>query len=174
MYHTYIMYPHPTAGSSNLERPIAIRPTSETAMYPYYAQWIRSHRDLPLRLNQWTNVVRWEFKCVHVWCSCDNWADDVHHHHHIISYLLSSYHCRIVSLSDARYVAHTPPTGTQRPSFGAVSFCGKRATPPLPPRLRPTTRYTPSSTCTGGSTRNCWRCLWSRCGWHALRGMWWT
>lgn len=31
-------------------------------MYPYFAQWIRSHRDLPLRLNQWTNVVRWEFK----------------------------------------------------------------------------------------------------------------
>ena len=29
---------------------------------PYYMQWIRSHRDLPLRLNQWTNVVRWEFK----------------------------------------------------------------------------------------------------------------
>ena len=31
-------------------------------MYPYFADWIRSHRDLPLRLNQWTNVVRWEFK----------------------------------------------------------------------------------------------------------------
>jgi prolyl-tRNA synthetase len=31
-------------------------------MYPAYAKWIRSHRDLPLRLNQWTNVVRWEFK----------------------------------------------------------------------------------------------------------------
>ena len=29
-------------------------------MYPYYAKWIRSHRDLPLRLNQWCNVVRWE------------------------------------------------------------------------------------------------------------------
>ncbi|KAL4441883.1 hypothetical protein ABPG77_003799 [Micractinium sp. CCAP 211/92] len=50
------------SGSSDLERPIAIRPTSETVMYPYYAQWVRSHRDLPLRLNQWTNVVRWEFK----------------------------------------------------------------------------------------------------------------
>lgn len=49
-------------GNSILDRPIAIRPTSETVMYPYYAQWIRSHRDLPLRLNQWTNVVRWEFK----------------------------------------------------------------------------------------------------------------
>lgn len=50
------------SGKSELERPIAIRPTSETVMYPYYSQWIRSHRDLPLRLNQWTNVVRWEFK----------------------------------------------------------------------------------------------------------------
>ena len=31
-------------------------------MYPAYAKWIQSHRDLPLRLNQWCNVVRWEFK----------------------------------------------------------------------------------------------------------------
>ncbi|KAJ3119229.1 hypothetical protein HK098_005674 [Nowakowskiella sp. JEL0407] len=50
------------AGSSDLEEPIAVRPTSETVMYPAYAKWIRSHRDLPLRLNQWNNVVRWEFK----------------------------------------------------------------------------------------------------------------
>jgi len=50
------------AGSSELEEPVAIRPTSETVMYPYYAKWIQSHRDLPLRLNQWNSVVRWEFK----------------------------------------------------------------------------------------------------------------
>ncbi|KAJ5227301.1 proline--tRNA ligase [Penicillium citrinum] len=50
------------AGSSPLEKKIAIRPTSETVMYPYYAKWIRSHRNLPLRLNQWNSVVRWEFK----------------------------------------------------------------------------------------------------------------
>lgn len=50
------------AGSSDLEEPIAIRPTSETVMYPYYSKWIRSHRDLPLKLNQWNSVVRWEFK----------------------------------------------------------------------------------------------------------------
>lgn len=50
------------AGNSDLEEPIAIRPTSETVMYPYYAKWIRSHRDLPLKLNQWNSVVRWEFK----------------------------------------------------------------------------------------------------------------
>ena len=90
-------------GNTEMEKPIAIRPTSETVMYPYFSQvwagrgcgggregailpcgtlcihiprihtfhtshtstlpqWIRSHRDLPLRLNQWTNVVRWEFK----------------------------------------------------------------------------------------------------------------
>ncbi|KAJ9093920.1 hypothetical protein QFC19_008153 [Naganishia cerealis] len=50
------------AGSKDLDEPIAIRPTSETVMYPYYAKWIRSHRDLPLKLNQWNSVVRWEFK----------------------------------------------------------------------------------------------------------------
>jgi prolyl-tRNA synthetase len=50
------------SGTSDLEIPIAIRPTSETIMYPAFAKWIRSHRDLPLKLNQWCNVVRWEFK----------------------------------------------------------------------------------------------------------------
>lgn len=49
------------AGDTELEEEIAVRPTSETIMYPAYAKWIRSHRDLPLRLNQWCSVVRWEF-----------------------------------------------------------------------------------------------------------------
>ena len=40
----------------------AIRPTSETVMYDSYSKWIRSWRDLPLRLNQWCNVLRWEVK----------------------------------------------------------------------------------------------------------------
>ncbi|KAF6001139.1 hypothetical protein F1559_003497 [Cyanidiococcus yangmingshanensis] len=50
------------SGSSELDEPIAIRPTSETIIYPAMSKWIRSHRDLPLKLNQWSNVVRWEFK----------------------------------------------------------------------------------------------------------------
>ncbi|VEL29989.1 unnamed protein product [Protopolystoma xenopodis] len=50
------------SGSSELSEPVAIRPTSETIMYPSFAKWIQSHRDLPLKLNQWSNVVRWEFK----------------------------------------------------------------------------------------------------------------
>ncbi|CAL2038117.1 unnamed protein product [Caenorhabditis brenneri] len=50
------------AGSSDLPEPIAIRPTSETVMYPSYKKWVQSHRDLPIKLNQWCNVVRWEFK----------------------------------------------------------------------------------------------------------------
>lgn len=50
------------SGNSDLAEPIAIRPTSETVMYPSYAKWIQSHRDLPLQLNQWCNIVRWEFK----------------------------------------------------------------------------------------------------------------
>jgi len=43
------------AGQNDLEEHIAIRPTSETVMYPYYQKWIRSHRDLPLKLNQWNS-----------------------------------------------------------------------------------------------------------------------
>ncbi|RLN73457.1 hypothetical protein BBJ28_00007742 [Nothophytophthora sp. Chile5] len=50
------------SGSSDMKDPIAIRPTSETIMYPAFKNWIRSHRDLPMKLNQWNNVVRWEFK----------------------------------------------------------------------------------------------------------------
>lgn len=45
------------AGEKDLEVPVAVRPTSEAVMYPYYAKWIRSHRDLPLRLQQWNSVV---------------------------------------------------------------------------------------------------------------------
>jgi len=50
------------SGTTDLAEPIAIRPTSETVMYPAYSRWIQSHRDLPMKLNQWNNVVRWEFK----------------------------------------------------------------------------------------------------------------
>lgn len=49
-------------GSSQLKERLAIRPTSETIMYDAYSKWIRSYNDLPLRLNQWCNIVRWEFK----------------------------------------------------------------------------------------------------------------
>ncbi len=50
------------AGKSKLDERLAVRPTSETIMYEAYSKWIRSHKDLPLRLNQWNNVIRWEFK----------------------------------------------------------------------------------------------------------------
>ncbi|MBI2659779.1 proline--tRNA ligase [Candidatus Woesearchaeota archaeon] len=50
------------AGNTELSEKLAIRPTSETVMYESYAKWIRSWRDLPLLLNQWNSVVRWEFK----------------------------------------------------------------------------------------------------------------
>jgi len=49
-------------GDSQLEEKLAIRPTSETVMYATYAKWIRSWRDLPMKLNQWCSVVRWETK----------------------------------------------------------------------------------------------------------------
>lgn len=49
-------------GNTELEEPLAIRPTSETIIYHMYKNWIQSHRDLPILLNQWCSVVRWETK----------------------------------------------------------------------------------------------------------------
>ncbi|MEM3703365.1 MAG: proline--tRNA ligase [Candidatus Bathyarchaeia archaeon] len=49
-------------GDTPLEERLAIRPTSETIIYATYAKWIRSWRDLPIKLNQWCSVVRWETK----------------------------------------------------------------------------------------------------------------
>lgn len=49
-------------GNKELGERLAVRPTSEAIMYDSYSKWIRSWRDLPIRYNQWNNVVRWEFK----------------------------------------------------------------------------------------------------------------
>ncbi|HUW14550.1 MAG TPA: proline--tRNA ligase [Anaerolineae bacterium] len=49
-------------GGKKLEEPLVVRPTSETIIGHSYAQWIRSYRDLPLLINQWCNVVRWEMR----------------------------------------------------------------------------------------------------------------
>jgi len=50
------------AGGKELEESLVVRPTSETMAHYMFAKWIRSWRDLPLKLNQWANVVRWEMR----------------------------------------------------------------------------------------------------------------
>lgn len=50
------------AGGKELEEPYVIRPTSETIVYYMFAKWIKSYRDLPMKINQWANVVRWEMR----------------------------------------------------------------------------------------------------------------
>ena len=49
-------------GGKELEEPLVVRPTSETIIYSMYAKWIQSYRDLPVLINQWANVVRWELR----------------------------------------------------------------------------------------------------------------
>jgi len=49
-------------GGKKLEEPLIIRPTSETIIYHMFAKWVQSYRDLPLLINQWANVVRWEMR----------------------------------------------------------------------------------------------------------------
>jgi prolyl-tRNA synthetase len=50
------------AGGKELEEPLVVRPTSETVIGEYMGKWVQSYRDLPLLLNQWANVVRWELR----------------------------------------------------------------------------------------------------------------
>ena len=50
------------AGGKELDEPLVIRPTSETIIYDSFAKWIQSYRDLPLLINQWCNIVRWEMR----------------------------------------------------------------------------------------------------------------
>jgi prolyl-tRNA synthetase len=50
------------AGGKKLEEPLVIRPTSETIINSMFAKWIQSYRDLPMLLNQWANVMRWEMR----------------------------------------------------------------------------------------------------------------
>jgi prolyl-tRNA synthetase len=50
------------AGGKQLEEPLIIRPTSETIIYAMFSKWVQSYRDLPLLINQWANVVRWEMR----------------------------------------------------------------------------------------------------------------
>ncbi len=50
------------AGGKELEEPLVVRPTSETVIYHMYAKWVQSYRDLPVLLNQWGNVMRWELR----------------------------------------------------------------------------------------------------------------
>ncbi len=50
------------AGGKELEEPLVVRPTSETIINHMFAKWIKSYRDLPMLINQWANVVRWEMR----------------------------------------------------------------------------------------------------------------
>ncbi len=49
-------------GGKELEEPVVVRPTSETIINDYFSKWVQSYRDLPLLINQWANVVRWELR----------------------------------------------------------------------------------------------------------------
>jgi prolyl-tRNA synthetase len=58
--HEFAVVTH--GGGKKLEEPLIVRPTSETIIYSMFAKWVQSHRDLPLLINQWCNVVRWEMR----------------------------------------------------------------------------------------------------------------
>lgn len=108
------------SGSSDLAEPIAIRPTSETVMYPAYAKWIQSHRDLPMRLNQWNNVV----VSIHLSvCSYHETQSDS------INYLTCD-----------RFICSVGSSNTLHHFCVRVNFCGKKVILLLLPSRKPRKR----------------------------------
>lgn len=66
------------AGGKELEEPLVVRPTSETIIHYMFAQWIKSWRDLPLKINQWCSVVRWEMRTRPFLRTTEFWWQEVH------------------------------------------------------------------------------------------------
>jgi prolyl-tRNA synthetase len=58
--HEFAVVTH--GGGKKLEENLILRPTSETIIYSMFAKWVQSHRDLPIKMNQWANVIRWEMR----------------------------------------------------------------------------------------------------------------
>ena len=124
------------SGSSDLAEPIAIRPTSETVMYPAYAKWIQSHRDLPMRLNQWNNVV----VSIHLSvCSYHETQSDS------MNYLTFD-----------RFICSVGSSNTLHHFCVHANFCGKKVILPLPPSRKPRKRSCIFQICTARFTPTCW------------------
>lgn len=69
------------AGDKELEEPLVVRPTSETIIHHAFSRWIRSWRDLPMKINQWANVVRWEMRTRPFLRSSEFWWQEGHTAH---------------------------------------------------------------------------------------------
>lgn len=114
------------SGDTELAEPIAVRPTSETVMYPAYAKWIQSYRDLPLKLNQWNNVV--------VRCK-----------------LIFNIKFPFLNLN---LVCRGGSSSTRSRSSAPESSCGKRGTPPTLIKPMLSRRCTTSWNCMLRSTKD--------------------
>lgn len=69
------------AGGKELEEPLVVRPTSETIIHYMFAQWLRSWRDLPIKINQWASVVRWEMRARPFLRTSEFWWQEGHTAH---------------------------------------------------------------------------------------------
>lgn len=73
------------AGGHELEEPLVVRPTSETIIHYMFARWIRSWRDLPLKINQWASVVRWEMRTRPFLRTTEFWWQEGHTAHETLA-----------------------------------------------------------------------------------------
>ena len=88
------------AGGKELEEPLVVRPTSETIIHYMFAQWLRSWRDLPLKINQWCSVMRWEMRTRPFLRTSEFWWQEGHTAHETYQEALEEAHTMLAEYVD--------------------------------------------------------------------------
>lgn len=146
---------------AKLEEPLIVRPTSETIIWHMFGKWITSYRDLPLKVNQWANVLRWELRTRPFLRSAEFlWQEG--HTAHSTAEEADTFSNEILNMCARRPRARVPPcaasvctpaTGTVR-GLSRKPFLARAATRRLPNFKRNIASAAGMRTC----ARSCWRC----------------
>jgi prolyl-tRNA synthetase len=113
-------------GGKELEEPVVVRPTSETIINSFFAKWVQSYRDLPLLVNQWANVVRWELR-PRLFLRTTEFLWQEGHTAHATEAEAREYALRILrdvytsTLTDAMAIAPYPGRKTERERFAGAT-----------------------------------------------------
>ena len=131
---------------AELEEPLIVRPTSETMIWHMFGKWIQGHRDLPLKINQWANVVRWELRTRPFLRSAEFLWQEGHTAH--------ATEADAVATAEEMIDVYAAPRAAPSPRHAAQFGAPPRATRPI--HFAPT-RPPARSTGTPTSQRSCWR-----------------
>lgn len=117
------------AGGNELEEPLVVRPTSETIIHYMFARWIKSWRDLPMKVNQWCSIVRWEKRTKPFIRTTEIWWQEGHTAHETLQEAEEEVRCMLNIYADVvqNYLA-VPVVAAQKPESEKFAGADKTMT----------------------------------------------